>query len=248
LKRLQAKIARSTITLVPTQPLQSALDRDAARVQRKNEIGLACPLLRELVNYSTNAITRCTLETAGGPPDENVPPLVLYRHVIEATDGIEVLLSQACVTPAVPILRSSFEALLQIEYILEKPTLYSQRSLSWMLYNVHDRPSFAEMLDTSTQKGQQFHAAVGKKWPHLIPRLSIPSRQASNEAKKLTRLLQASLFKAIETDYQLRNRPRNWYALLVVHPTSLRLLSISTTPPSTTFCIGGSPAPHTPSI
>ena len=39
---------------------------------------------------------------------------------MEMTDGIEVLISQACVVPAIPLLRSSFEALISMEYILEK--------------------------------------------------------------------------------------------------------------------------------
>jgi len=144
---------------MPTDPLPSALDREVSKAEARGLIDLACPLFRELVNYGTNALQSCNLEAARGQEDEHVAALVLYRHIIEMTDGIEILLAEGSVTPALPLVRSSFEALLQLEYILEDPGCYLQRSLSWMLRQIYDRLAVYEMVDRTTQRGKQFRQA-----------------------------------------------------------------------------------------
>src|SRR5205085_1346709 len=99
---------------MPTKPLEAALDRDFSRVAAKELIEIASPLLQEIVNFGTNALQRCHISATGGE-DEDIAALLLYRQIIEFTDGIEVLVSQACVVPAIPLLRASFEASLALE-------------------------------------------------------------------------------------------------------------------------------------
>ena len=93
------------------------------------------PLLRDLVDYVTNAFVRCA-EEVKKDPDGNLAVLILYIHLIEMTDGVQVLVSEACATPATPLLRSSFETLLAIKFILESNVRedYLLRSRSWLAY------------------------------------------------------------------------------------------------------------------
>jgi hypothetical protein len=91
----------------------------------------ACSLLREIINYSTFAFQRCQTERNRNAQDVDLSILMLYLHIIEMSDGIEVLLSKSCVNPTTPLLRTCFEALLGIDYILEVD--YERRALSWML-------------------------------------------------------------------------------------------------------------------
>jgi hypothetical protein len=195
---------------MPTNPLPAALDRDIAKVEMSDQIKLACPLLQELVNYATNALQRCNLEVADGNEDENVAPLILYRHIIEMTDGIEVLLSQASVTPGIPVLRSSFEAVLQLEYILKDPSEYVRRSLMWMLGFIHDRIAFYERLDPATNRGQQFQQHLSARWPALVAIVSNLKTDAQNSLANLAALVQKAHFQPFEADYQARKRPKNW--------------------------------------
>jgi hypothetical protein len=109
----------------PTEPAFKLLNRSQSIADAKPLIERASPLLREIVNYSTNVFMRCM--HAGNSGSKDLPAFTLYLHMIEMTDGIEVLMSQACCEPAVPLLRSSFEASMSLRYMLQED--YENRSL-----------------------------------------------------------------------------------------------------------------------
>jgi len=117
---------------MPIKPIESLLNRDLSQVSAKKIIDISSPLLKELVNYSTNVFGRCQA-LATGNKDEDLSIFMLFLHIIEMTDAVEILISKCCPVPAQILLRSSFEAYLSIEYILEKEKLYAQRSLSLLV-------------------------------------------------------------------------------------------------------------------
>src|SRR3972149_1714156 len=100
---------------VPTEPLRIVLDRDLAIAKAREIIDVVSPLLRELVNHGTSVFRRCQTEPRGDDREEDVPPLFLYYHILEMSDGIETLCASSCVNSAVPLVRSNFEALMQLE-------------------------------------------------------------------------------------------------------------------------------------
>jgi hypothetical protein len=116
---------------------------------------IVCPLLQELVNYGTGVLARCMTDSSYRK-DIDLAIVALYRHVLEMTDGTEVLLAQACANPAIPLVRSSFEALLYIKFITEHDESYERRSLAWLVNYVHLRLDMYERLDPSTAKGLDF--------------------------------------------------------------------------------------------
>jgi hypothetical protein len=93
-----------------TEAYKPLLDRALLEVGHKPLIELITPVLREAINYSTQAWHRC--ESAGDHHTElhHVVSMMLFRHVIEMTDGAEALISKSCSVSVVPVLRSSFEA------------------------------------------------------------------------------------------------------------------------------------------
>ncbi len=105
---------------MPYDEFKPLLNREIRKAEAREIINIASPLLQEEINYATNAFQRCQESAKNVVPDEHVPVLASYHHVIGMIDGIEVLISQSCIVPAVPLLRSAFEALLAIDYILEK--------------------------------------------------------------------------------------------------------------------------------
>lgn len=196
---------------MPTEPLESILYRELSLVDGKELIDIASPLLQELVNFGTNALVRC-LSSASGGIDEDLAPFALFRHIIEMTDGIEVLLSQSCSVPAIPALRSSFEALLSLEYILEDQSVYAQRSLAWLVGYVHQRIDMYQCLDPATNKGAEFKRLFDSD--EVASRISLPAASHAQRAESnLRAFLARSHIQPIEAEYLSYRRRPNWYHL-----------------------------------
>ncbi|MYA32657.1 MAG: hypothetical protein F4164_14545 [Gemmatimonadales bacterium] len=121
-----------------TDSFKPVLDRDRAIESTSGLMEVISPMLREAVNYSTWAFARI-VET--GPASMHkaafVAPVVLFRHIIEVTDAIEVALSNSCVHPAKMMLRGSFEAMLAVQYICNEDV--ERRALAWLYNNVRNR-------------------------------------------------------------------------------------------------------------
>lgn len=196
---------------MPTKPLESILYRELSKAEAKDIIEIASPLLQELVNYATNALARCATSTSG-KEDEDLAVLALYRHIIEMTDGIEVLISQCCAIPAIPLLRSSFEALLSIEYVLENDQEYARRSLSWLVGYVHKRLDLYERLDTSTAKGKEFKRFFDED--KNIFNVPLPPAVEAQKAKaNLQSMLAKPHLQPIEAEFSSYRRRPHWYKL-----------------------------------
>lgn len=210
---------------MPTKQFEPLLYRELRKIEAKGVIEIASPLLQEEVNYATNAFQRCQASSTG-TKDEDLPLLVSYLHVIEMTDGIEVLVSQNCPIPAVPLLRSSFEALLTIDYILEAD--YQLRAFAWLVCYVRDRLGEYEMLDHSLPRGKEFFAMLETDKASKYMKLpSFPNlAQAIQNLKSL--LINNPNYQVADSEYQSlkskRKRKPNWYSLFG-GPSNLRELA-----------------------
>jgi hypothetical protein len=208
---------------MPTKPLESVLYRELSIAEGKQIIELVSPLLCELVNFGTNALARCATSTSvSGKVDEDVAILALYRHIIEMTDGIQVLLAQSCPNPVIPLLRSSFEALLSMEYILESDKDYTRRSLAWLVGYAHKRIDIYERLDPSTNKGKESKRLFDSD--SITARIHLPSVSDVQKAKaSLQSFLAKPHIQPIEIEYSKSNGPK-WYQLFG-GPANLRTLA-----------------------
>jgi len=206
------------------QPLPGFLERDLSKAAAKEMSDLASPMLVEIVNYATNAFRRCET-SASGSPNEDLSVLSLYRHIIEMTDGVEVLVSNACPRPALPLVRSSFEALLSIQYILEAD--YSTRSLCWLAGYVQQRIEMYERLDPSSNRGKAFAKAI-RSDPYTQAMATPNSPNIDKSIQNLQGLLQSPQMQPIEAEHArlkktIRRRPE-WYRLFG-GPPDLRALA-----------------------
>jgi hypothetical protein len=209
---------------MPTKPFEPLLYRELAKVAAKEIIDIASPLLQELVNYATNAFQRCQTSSTG-TESEDLPVLASYLHIIEMTDGIEVLISQSCPIPAIPLLRSSFEAQLAIDYILEAD--YQRRSFAWLVEYVHWRLSMYEMLDPSRQRGKEFRAALAAD--EALQAINLPPMPNLPQAiQNLQSLLGKPNYQIAEAEYHRLTKTRKgsprWYSFFD-GPRSLEELS-----------------------
>ena len=178
--------------------------------------------IKELVNHATNLFARCESSSTGGE-DEDVAALALYTHIVEMTDGIEVLISRSCAIPAIPLLRSSFEAVLALHYILETESEYVRRSLSWLCGYIHSRIAMYESFDPSTTRGRNFQIAVSAD--EAARRVSLPDTTDAQEAiDNLRQVLIKPHFKPIEAEYDKPKRRPHWFQLFG-GPSDLHLLA-----------------------
>lgn len=156
---------------MPTDPVETVLNRDLSRVAVIERIESANKLLTELVNEGTRVFKRCESEASCVADDAL---LLLFIHIVEMADGVQVLVDRSCIAPAIPLVRSEYEADLAIQYILESDT--AQRGLAWLLWDAYRRIEVNERFDGTTTVGAAYQAAwasdteaVPLDFPRLAP-------------------------------------------------------------------------------
>ncbi|MFZ5864682.1 MAG: DUF5677 domain-containing protein [Thermodesulfobacteriota bacterium] len=133
------------------------LNREFALQNAQDIIALASPLLTEVVNYATNAYVRCQT-SARDPSFGDLPPLMIYLHMIEMTDGIEQLVAGSCSGPIHPLLRTSLEGFISLEYLFKEH--YEQRCRQWLVCHISEEINYYERFDTRTSRGHQFRQTL----------------------------------------------------------------------------------------
>jgi hypothetical protein len=200
--------------IMPTDSNKSILYRELAIVNNKKMIDICSPMLKEMVNYSIDALLRCMSSgTVTQNEDENNAVFTLYRNMIEFTDGIEVLISNSCQEPAIIILRSIFESYMGLLYILQDKTHYAQRSLSWLIFDIHKRIDEYNRLDPTTTKGKEFKAGLEKERIAGNNSISIiPKEKLDSARKNLLDLIAKPHLINVEEEYSHRKN-QNWFSL-----------------------------------
>jgi hypothetical protein len=150
---------------MPTQPYEPLLNRNMGELLKPVKEALS-PVLKEAINYATHFYQR--IQTSREcENDETFPIIALYLHIIQMTDSVEVLISNGCAEPANLLLRSSFEAKLAIDYMLEKNT--KQRAISWMTKNIIDLIEELEKINPSDSNWQELKTVVEQTGLGTIP-------------------------------------------------------------------------------
>jgi hypothetical protein len=205
-------------------PLTGISFREYAKTDSKPFIDVAQPLLRNAVDFADRTFWRCRA-VALRPDREDFPPLALYRHIIEMTDGIAFLISEGASGPCAPILRSSFEAWLNLTYIMKKETEYRQRSLAWLCAFIHSEIEQKEMLDPATSRGGMFKKRLKAEAPKVLEKLG-----PVDKLEPLQQLLKQPDLTPFEAEFQRLTQeksgdPPYWCSLVSGGPTSLQKLA-----------------------
>jgi len=196
---------------MPTKPLETVIYRELQIARAQKFLDIATPLFQEFVNYGSNVLIRCATSSKRAE-NEDLAALNLYRHILELADAFEVLIASSCAEPTVSIVRSSFEALLGLEYILQSESTYVQRSLSWLVVYVHKKIAFYEMMLEDSPRGKQFRASARKdKWIKEIP--TLPQDKVQKAIDNLNKLLSREQFVEIEKQYHSFKDSPHWYQL-----------------------------------
>jgi len=78
--------------------LKDCFDPDLAKAQVKRVLDIAVPLLTEVVAHGLALFARCSIRPEGY--DENLAILLVYRHILEMLDSVNIQVTECAPTPA----------------------------------------------------------------------------------------------------------------------------------------------------
>jgi hypothetical protein len=206
-------------------PSISLLDRDRSLAQARPLIDSLRPPLVDAANYGAQVFGRL-VETPreGEVQDERLAILFSYLTLVEMLDGVEVLVSGAAPVPARLALRTQFEALLTIDFILREDT--RRRALAWLVCHLHRRIAIYETHDPKTARGAEYQRDYSED-SFIQNAASQPVIDSYKPVAQVLKMLSLPHLKEAEEEYQriksLKKR-RRWYCF---HdgPTDLRALA-----------------------
>jgi len=138
--------------------------------------------------------------------------MVLLRHVCEQIDAVAVLAASGCAEPCKGHLRSTFEAMLGIEHILEKDS--EKRGMAYQLAHAHREVALCNELDPNEQVGKQLRAELAND--PLWVGMQLPPPQPKLLAKWGGMFVKPE-WVPIEEEWQklkkAKGRKPEWYAL-----------------------------------
>lgn len=200
---------------MPTSPLKGLVEPEVQKAQAGSVIAVASPLLIEVLHYGSNVWARCQASHAEKdlrPPgdtsdirDEHFAIGMLYRHLLELLDGMEPLVRECATVPSQLVVRGIFEALLQLEWMLQDDTL--RRAHLYLAAHMRKRLRRLRGFDPATQEGQDARDAIkGDGLDISLPVLP----KLEDEIKRRASVLQKPLF--LEADQELqRSRAKRWF-------------------------------------
>jgi hypothetical protein len=197
---------------MPTKPPRQLFDPDVAKSQ-KALIKASTALTEELRNYGLRILERC-FQLSKEPHDPAI--LALFRHSLEMVDGFTILAAEAAIAPAVFQLRSLLEALLSLDYIVEKDT--PRRANAYILVTdlIETRKALLA-LDPTTQQGKAYNATFARD--PITANQPIPIiPDARTPRDEIDILVAEPPLNEIHDEYQRvrtasRNRSPKWYQL-----------------------------------
>ena len=207
--------------VIPSDPLPSDI---------KAVVSEAVKHLEEVRNFGTYVLK--WLAEAPPPVPLRLTPLILIRHTVELMDSIYILIQHHNVDPAQIILRTLFEAWLNVRFLTcddlesgEKTfQKVSDRSAAYMVCYLHrylhQRRKRYETYDPDSEAGKRRKAEIEKDQyaPNdLLEKL--PKDEVEKSIERIDRILTQEEYRTMEATYQSlqsgdrSDRPKSWYHL-----------------------------------
>lgn len=167
-------------------------------------------VIEEAVNFGSQVFKWCN-ESLEGNADKEIPLILLFRHILELLDEVSILIKESSAEPCKLQLRSMFEALLGINYLLEENQ--DDRAYAFLVCHAYKDIKTYRKLDPNTLQGKQFKGILKDT---ILNDLDLSNRfdlQKMVEQKK--ELFEKEGYKeAYQELKKLRDRGRknpNWY-------------------------------------
>jgi hypothetical protein len=147
--------------------------------------------------------------------DENMPAMLMFRHIFELIDSVSILVRSSSIEPANIILRSLFESYMNFEYLLEKD--FKSRSMDFLVCSRHREILKLRRFDPNDEMHAQYEALRARdKISKDIPPKPVPDVAERIEA--INKVLELPTYRESNDGYE-RTRtvkgkaPKYWYNL-----------------------------------
>jgi hypothetical protein len=150
----------------------------------------------------------------GSPCLSHGTVLAMCRNLIERIDGISILARAGSAQNGYPILRTTFETLLGLQFILEGNT--ANRALAYQVRHAHRAIAYATLMDPTTTEGQKLRDSVSnEEFRHVLADTDV---EAAREIAHWAPMLDSPEYQAVEANWQIRTKGDrtkivDWYSL-----------------------------------
>lgn len=146
---------------------------------------------------------------------------VMARHICESLDAVAVLAEKGCAEPCKPLLRTSLEAILGVEFILESDS--ERRGMAYQVAHAHRQISLYQRLDPTTSVGQELQKVLASD--PIVARVQLPPRDMRPLIANLESMLAQPEFVPIEAEWKRLKGKGPWFHLFG-GPANVRELAI----------------------
>jgi len=205
---------------MPDNPHKEIYGKDEAEAFVKEKLSKYTNFLQELANYGSNLIPRCYVSS----PKSNTDVVLiasLLKHAVSMLDGVIVLLEKGAVFQAKLPLRSLFESLVHIKWILKEDT--DRRATQYAVWHWRKRLDWTRVAIKGTEESKLLETAFKSKEKfNFVSSLEGHEIEAKSQEKQLVDLLNSPDFKEVNDAFELARarrdgkrskRDSHWYSL-----------------------------------
>ena len=151
--------------------------------------------------------------------------IALVRHIVEALDGVSLLLASGSILPCYPLLRGIFDAWMGVFFILEKDT--NECGAAYFVAQISQEKAFWERLDPTTDKGKALKDEFKNDIAGPQPFDNVPLEEVRKCVAELQADLDDPMLKPASKAWVSKGKAEPaWYSL-VAPPNNLRELAKS---------------------
>ena len=150
----------------------------------------------------------------GRKGDENLPPLLFLRNILELGEAISILIKNSSIAPCKILIRSLLENTYELIYLLGTEE-ENKRALSFIVWDTHEDLKFYERLNSSTVKGKKFKKELGKDKFKKYINLKIDRESLIHNTQISEALLKSPKYAEMETVFQQLppGMKKKWYSM-----------------------------------
>ena len=197
---------------MPTKPNEDFIPRNIENSGIQEILDEYSSVLEEVVNFASVVAKWCAEEIHGG--EELAPVHLSFRHIFELIDAISVLVKYSCIDPCKVLLRSVFESVLAVKYILGKDI--DIRGTDFMTCCWHHEINELRKGDPDDCMHKQLLAII-RKTEYMKDKQLPEIPNVKERIKILEDHLNSSEYVESEKEYRrLKNaigRKPNWYSM-----------------------------------
>jgi len=195
---------------MPTNPVETIAPKEIQK-EVADLLNAWSEHISELVNFGSHILSWLG-NTGSLSGDGGMVCILTFRNVLEIIDSIAILFSKSCIDPCKLQIRTLFESMLMIRYLVDGES--KRRALDYLVCHFHSKLDIYSKLDAKTPMGKQWQQELTND--SLAGSMRLPAiPDLDQKISNLESLLQKPDYIESEEEYQrlrsLKNRAPAWY-------------------------------------